>query len=36
MDIKTKKHFEIHLGVGHGWTAPTDKRVFKALIGLPF
>lgn len=36
VDIKTKKHFEIHLGVGHGWTAPTDKRVFKALIGLPF
>ncbi len=36
MDIKTKKHFEIHLGVGHGWTVPTDRRVFKALIGLPF
>jgi hypothetical protein len=36
MDIKTKKHYEIHLGVGHGWTAPTDKRVYKALIGFPF
>lgn len=36
MDIKTKGHWEIHLGVGHGWTSATDKRVFKALIGLPF
>jgi hypothetical protein len=36
-EIKTKHHFEIHFGVGHGWTAGTsDKRVFKALIGLPF
>ena len=36
-DIKTKGHFEIHLGVGHGWTSSTsDKRVFKALLGLPF
>ena len=35
-DIKTKKHFDIHIGIGHGWTGATDKRVFKALIGLPF
>jgi len=36
MEFKTKRHFDIHLGVGHGWTSPTDKRIFKALIGLPF
>jgi len=35
MDIKTHKHWELHLGVGHGWTGASDKRVFKALIGLP-
>jgi hypothetical protein len=35
-DIKTKKHFDIHLGVGHGWNNATDTLVFKALIGLPF
>ncbi len=35
-DIKTSKHYEIHLGIGHGWTDAADKRVFKALIGLPF
>ena len=35
-DFQTKKHFDIHLGIGHGWTSPVDKRVFKALIGLPF
>lgn len=27
--------FDLHIGVGHGWTSPADKRVFKALIGLP-
>jgi hypothetical protein len=36
MDVKTKKHFDLHFGIGHGWTQPTDKRVFKALIGFPF
>lgn len=36
-EFKTKSHFEFHVGVGHGWTSATsDKRVFKALIGLPF
>jgi hypothetical protein len=35
-DFKTKHHFDIHLGIGHGWTSPTDKLVFKALIGIPF
>jgi hypothetical protein len=35
-DFKTKKHFDIHLGVGHGWNKSSDKLVFKALIGLPF
>lgn len=36
MDVKTKKHFAIHFGVGHGWNSATDKLVYKALIGLPF
>jgi hypothetical protein len=36
MDFKTKNHFDIHLGIGHGWTDAVDKRVFKALIGIPF
>ena len=36
-EFKTRHHFEFHIGVGHGWTSATsDKRVFKALIGLPF
>jgi hypothetical protein len=36
-EIKTKHHFDIHFGIGHGWTeGSSDKRVFKALIGLPF
>jgi len=36
-ELKTKHHFDIPLGVGHGWSSATsDKRVFKALIGLPF
>lgn len=36
-DFKTKRHFDIHLGIGHGWTSGTsDKLVFKALLGLPF
>lgn len=34
-EFKTKKQFDIHLGVGHGWTGAGDKRVFKAMIGLP-
>ncbi len=35
-EFKTKSRFDIHVGIGHGWTNPSDKRVFKALIGLPF
>ena len=35
-EFKTKSHFEIHVGIGHGWTNTSDRRVFKALIGLPF
>jgi len=36
MDIKTRKYFDIHFGIGHGWNGATDKLVYKALIGLPF
>jgi hypothetical protein len=36
-EFKTRNHFDLHLGVGHGWTAGTDdKLVFKALVGIPF
>ena len=36
-EFKTKNHFDIHLGIGHGWTRGTaDKTVFKSLIGIPF
>jgi hypothetical protein len=35
--IKNQPHFDIHCGVGHGWTAgSSDMRVFKALLGLRF
>lgn len=36
MEFTTRRHFDIHIGIGHGWTRPTDRRVFKALIGFPF
>jgi len=36
-EFKTRNHFDLHLGVGHGWTTGTDdKLVFKALVGIPF
>jgi hypothetical protein len=35
-EFKTSKHFYFHIGVGHGWTAPSDKLVFKMLLGVPF
>lgn len=34
--IAAAKGFEVHFGVGHGWTSPVDKRVYKAIIGIPF
>jgi hypothetical protein len=34
--IKLTRGLDLQLGVGHGWTAPVDRRVFKALIALPF
>ncbi len=36
LEFATKSHFEIHLGFGHGWTHPVDKRVYKLLVGLAF
>jgi hypothetical protein len=36
LEFTTKSHFEIHVGFGHGWTHPVDKRVYKVLVGLPF
>jgi hypothetical protein len=36
LDFKTRTNFDFNLGIGHGWTGPTDKLVFKAIVGLPF
>jgi hypothetical protein len=36
LEVATKSGFEIHAGVGHGWTHPVDKRVYKLLVGFPF
>ncbi len=36
LEFATKSGFEIQAGVGHGWTHPVDKRVYKVLVGLPF
>ena len=36
VEFETKSHYNIHLGVGRGWTDPTDHWVYKAMIGLPF
>jgi len=36
LEFATRSGFEIQAGVGHGWTHPVDKRVYKLLIGLPF
>lgn len=35
VEFATRSHFDVHIGVGHGWTNPVDKRVYKAMIGLP-
>jgi hypothetical protein len=36
VEFKTKSDLEFHIGIGHGWTDATDKRVFKMIVGLPF
>jgi hypothetical protein len=36
LEFATRSGFEIQAGVGHGWTHPVDKRVYKLLIGFPF
>ncbi len=30
------KSWDINFGVGHGWTEGADRRVVKAILGLPF
>lgn len=35
-EFTLKSGMEVHVGVGHGWTNPVDKRVVKVLLGLPF
>lgn len=35
-EYTTKSGYEIHMGIGHGWTSPVDTRVFKLLLGVPF
>jgi hypothetical protein len=36
VEFKTKWEFEFNIGIGHGWTAPTDKLVYKMIVGIPF
>jgi hypothetical protein len=36
VEFATKSGFEFNIGIGHGWTDPADKLVFKAIIGMPF
>lgn len=36
LEFATQSGVEIQAGVGHGWTHPVDKRVYKVLMGLPF
>lgn len=36
LEFVTKSHFDIQIGIGHGWTDPVDKRVVKVMVGLPF
>jgi hypothetical protein len=36
VEFKTKSEFEFNIGIGHGWTDPTDKLVFKMIVGIPF
>ena len=35
-NYRSGNRYFLHIGIGHGWTDASDKRVFKALIGLPF
>jgi hypothetical protein len=30
------KKYDLNFGIGHGWTEASDKRVIKAILGLPF
>lgn len=36
VEFKTKSHFDFNIGIGHGWTDPADRLVFKAIVGMPF
>lgn len=36
LEVMTNSHFDLHFGIGHGWTDSVDKRVYKMLIGFPF
>jgi len=36
LEWNTRSHWELQFGIGHGWTSPVDKRVYKMMIGFPF
>lgn len=36
VEFATRRGFDFHIGIGHGWTDPVDKRIYKMMIGLPF
>lgn len=36
VEFGTALGLDVHVGIGHGWTDPVDKRVYKVILGLPF
>ena len=36
VDLEVPGGLSIHAGLGHGWTAPVDRRVVKVMVGLPW
>ncbi len=36
VEFATASHYEVQIGIGHGWTQPSDRTVYKVLLGLPF
>ena len=36
VEFKTKSDFDFNIGIGHGWTEPADKLVYKMMVGIPF
>lgn len=36
VDLEVPGGLSLHAGIGHGWTAPVDRRVVKLMVGLPW